>query len=77
MMDLSHIIETVLTSTVPLGLYMWNNRRIAKQESQKKHVENQDLLSEIKSNLEDHPPHHHIERGSMPLTAAGIRPDVS
>jgi hypothetical protein len=70
--DIQHILETILTTTVPLGLYMWDNRRRAKKEIEIKHRENTALLSEMITERRFFPAHEHLER-SGPLTIDGLR----
>lgn len=70
-MNFEHILETFLTSTVPIVIYLWNNRRQAKAENQKKHQENIAVQESIAETLRWHPPHKHSERVG-PLTAEGI-----
>jgi hypothetical protein len=40
-MDIGHITETVLSSTVPIFIFMWANRKNAKADNDRKHEENQ------------------------------------
>lgn len=72
MNDLGHVLETILGSTVPIFLYMWNNRRTAKSDVAKKHEENQRMLNEILTEQKYFPPHGHSEVKG-PLAAEGIR----
>ena len=70
--DLQRTIETVLTTTVPIVIYMWANRHAAKNEIEKKHQENLELWQDILNERKNFPAHEHWER-SGPLTAEGIR----
>ena len=71
MTDLEHVAETILTSTVPILLFMWSNRRKAKADTAQKHEENQAVLNEILTERKYLPAHGHAER-SGPLQADGI-----
>lgn len=72
MFDLSHVVETVLSSTIPIGIYMYSNRRQAKHDVEEKHLANQKLLNELLTERKYLPAHGHSERRG-PLTAEGIR----
>jgi hypothetical protein len=70
-MDLGHITETVLSSTVPIFIFMWANRKNAKADNDKKHEENQKAIANINAERRYLPAHGHAER-TGPLCAEGI-----
>lgn len=70
MIDWAHIFETFITATVPILIYLWNERRQSKKDTQKKHEENQRLLETVVQHG-----HEHLEFGDPKtvLTFGGIR----
>jgi hypothetical protein len=48
------------------------NRSRAKKEGDKKHQENQEIMTDVKNHLRYFPPHEHSEQRG-PLTAEGVR----
>jgi hypothetical protein len=65
-----NFVQWVATLT-PILLFMWNNRRKAKEDSAAKHEENQRVQRDIATSLRFHPPHSHSEKHG-PLQAEGI-----
>lgn len=61
----------VAATSVPVLLFMWNNRRQARKEIQEKHKESMRQQGEITTLLRFHPPHTHGEKAG-PLHAEGI-----
>jgi hypothetical protein len=70
-MDIGHITETVLSSTVPIFIFMWANRKKAKADNDKKHEENQKAIANINAERRYLPAHGHAERSGA-LSAEGI-----
>lgn len=70
--EAQHILETVLTTTVPLAVYMFTNRRQARREIEKKHQQNQELMAQLMEERKYYPAHEHPER-SGPLMAENMR----
>jgi hypothetical protein len=69
--DPTRMIETILTTTIPIVIYMWANRRQAKADVESKHEANQRKLDEILTERQYFPAHGHSER-SGPLCAEGV-----
>jgi len=69
---IEHILETLLTTTIPLGIYMWSNRRQARTEQELKHQQNVQLMSELMEERKYYPAHEHFEKTGV-LTAEGMR----
>ena len=70
--DWGHILETVVSVTVPILLYMWKNRQAGKKDSDEKHRQNQSKIDTILSDLYYFPPHEHREMEG-PLYFDGIK----
>jgi wyosine [tRNA(Phe)-imidazoG37] synthetase (radical SAM superfamily) len=69
---LARIIEMLCSTTVPLAIYMWANRKRAKREIEEKHEQNQKLMEEMIEERRYFPAHEHLEK-SGPLTIEGMR----
>lgn len=71
--DWQRIGETVVTTTVPIILIMWSNRRRAKRDMDARHAENQKKLDDLAKEREYFPVHIHTEREGN-LTVKGLHP---
>lgn len=72
MPDFGKILETFITVTVPILIYIWTSRRETKKETDAVHQKNLELWNEILNERKNFPAHEHWERNG-PLNAEGIR----
>lgn len=75
MTDWAHVWEmgvTALCGSVPILLYMASNKRKAKAEQDKRHVENQEKLDTLIEEGKFFPAHGHKEKRGN-LTVDGLR----
>ncbi len=73
------VITGTGTITVPVCLFLWNNRMAVKKElkdrqarDDERHTENIERFNQLLVDRQYHPPHSHAER-SGPLTAEGVK----
>lgn len=74
MTDWGHIWEmavTALAGSVPVLIYIATNKRQAKADVERRHQENQKLVSELVTERKYFPAHAHSEK-TGPLHAEGI-----
>ena len=80
--DYQKLVYNLLTVTVPVFTYLWNNKRKAKRDNDRRHAETQrtceKILKDIAAEHKFLPPHRHSETEGM-LHVRGIisapRPD--
>lgn len=70
-MDWGHSITEAIATTVPIILYIWNNKRKAKKDTERRHEENQAVLNGLVTERRYFPAHGHSEKSGL-LQAEGI-----
>ena len=74
MTDWGHVAEMAVTAAVgslPVMLYIWSNKRKAREDTERRHQENQSLLLGMSTRERYYPHHKHLERTGN-LTTEGI-----
>jgi hypothetical protein len=61
----------ILEITVPVLLFMWANKRAAKKDVERRHQENQELITRLSTERKYFKPHMHSEKEG-PLTVEGL-----
>ncbi len=69
--DLEKWASNLISVTVPLLLYAWNNKRKARRDQDRRHEENQKILQQVAAERQFLPLHRHGER-TGPLTVDGL-----
>lgn len=72
MIHWDHLIEA-FAATIPLWLFIWDNKRRAKADNEKRQEKIQEVVNSLVTERKFYPSHGHDEKGDKtPLTVEGI-----